>query len=275
MILTVDGIDLSTYGFVLDSAQGLPSGRSRDYVLASIAGRPGPSRSGRRGRPRERRVVIKGYILGPDRATCEDQRDAIMYLLEGDSERQYIFPNRTNRYLKAVLEQPDISGIAPAFTQRGLEVSIGILAADPRLFETTNQSVSFGAAATTLPLGNAPVDLVVTLANGGGGAVAGPLTVNLLASDGVTLLAYLTLGDPAVSIPAGQTLTINMREQLVYLGAGTALSDHHPDWVTDGDFWNPDPALHAGGPTGPYPMAELQPLATGLTATATYARTWL
>lgn len=271
---TVNGVDLRTLGFVLTGAQGLPSGRTRDYVLASIAGRPGPSRSGRRGRPRERRVILQGYILGATREEAEDRRDAILWHLDGDDEKAIVFPHRPTRKLMAVLETPEVNTIAPAFTQRGLQVAIGLLASDPRLFETSTESVDLSGAAAALELGNAPIDLTITLANPGGSPVAGPLTLNLLASDD-SLLAYLELGATGVSIPAGETLTVDMRRELIYLGTGADLADHHPDWLSDGDFWNPDAAAHADGPTGPYPKAELQPLGSGLTATALYAKTWL
>jgi hypothetical protein len=248
----IDGVDLSTLGLITADVPELRDGVERDYPLGKVPGR-GAVHLSRRGQPRERRITVVGAIAAADHATVLTAMDSLKRRV-GAREVQIVVADALTRYFTGRPESIRLPTIAPTLSQRMVHVRWTWVCTDPLAYDTTPQSVAFGAA-TQMPLGSAPSRPVLTLS-----VPAGDVAV-IYRDSGGTERGRIELVDVS-----GAELVIDCDDQVI-----TFDDESGAELLSGGDFLELDPLDGAEG--GPYPTLEV--VGTVTAAVAVYRRAWL
>jgi phage-related protein len=251
--MKINGIDASTYGFVLGSAQGAADAPSRQTPRANIAKRG--SRAVGRSIHLPRRITLNGTVRGSSASVARNRLDLLEMALSTEPVR-LIFDDHTDRHIDALLDSFAVppremgSAITKVF-------SVGVvLTADDPFFYDTSETVS----SSSVPLGTAPTRPRITLTPT---VAAPPWFIDLKNYAGATV-ATMTIDIAA----AGETFVIDADTQTL-TKAGTSILDK-----LSGDFFYIDPAILADYPNSSWPTIVGRSIDSGGTLDIRYRRAW-
>jgi hypothetical protein len=237
-MITVNGVALSTLGFLAQRRSEMMLGSRRPEILEIPGGVPIQAGSIIRPRP----FFVEGILRGSTHAAVLASLDTLSSILQGESViRLDDYPDR--EWVGSPEETSGLSMIAPEWSQRGGRLTLNWILPDPRARAQTETTRSGSGA---LVLGTAPSDVRVSVAaaasvtvrvRAGGAAgtilrelvwagTSGAIVVDaatqtvtrngLNAISGITAASEFPVADPAegadyIEVPAGATVTYRRR----------------------------------------------------------------
>lgn len=263
--VTLDGYDLSTLGFVLETPGGwgdYMQWRERlervtdrlDSVIVSSA------------QAADRLLVLRGTIHGTSRANLIANRDEIWWRLRGGGVsgtglgyRKLAFADDTTRVFRARLaESARLPTVPPALTQLTIEAEIPLVCPDPRIYAASDTVLALSGATAINPIGSEASSPKLV-------SDAGTETFTYKDSGGSTIWTFGYAG--VASLPVTVWLGYDGIYAALDNAGASILNDLTAGSYFAGRVFDPqhgDP--YAGSPA--YPTIEA---ANGTTVTATYA----
>lgn len=255
--LTLDGVDLSTIGLILDDMDGWSDSAPRAHSFVGMPKRREWARV--TGKPiyRPRELRLTGHVEGATMAAMRTRLHELKYRFS-DNELGLIFSDASTEIMYGWLGDDgiDVSSLGPALASRRRRVSIHVVCPDGRIYETITTNSSFGSTASAaVALGTAPVEPIITV------QTATTFDIIYKSSTGGERARF------GVSGATGPPFTINMSRQtilnssndsqIVSKSSGTdffALDPFDGDWTTSA--W-PTLQISAGTMTVSYQRAYL------------------
>lgn len=213
--LTVDGFDLASHGFTISKIDGHRSAPERALPVSEVAALHLAILLGTDGTVRPRRLAIQGSQSAGSVQALTAALEELQWRLWG-KEVALTFSDRPDRFLRARVELLDIPPIAPVLTQRGHQVRLGFICADPRWHALQVTAVAFGGAGVQTPLWNAPVSPEIRITG-----ASSPALVYLDGSGAERGRMDFT----GLTIPAGVDLIIDTAAMTLTDSAGTNRAD--------------------------------------------------
>lgn len=254
----VDGVDLSTLGFVQSGSGGLWNGFQLTDSLLELPGVIGAMLTSPDGRVPQREATIEGKILADSlmaRLAYEDQLNAWLY--GRTLEMRMVDRITVARYgrVQGVLFDPP----APRYLARDTDCQIKVLFPDPLAYTLGDLAspIAFGSAAVAIPTGSAPCAPRLLITNTTGGTVSSRV-VSVLTAGGDTV-ATMTLTGALLS---GESLDADNAEQVIAKVTTAGVRSEARSWMT-GRWLVLRPS--DGDPlSGVYPQLHLSTAETGL-----------
>lgn len=203
-----------------------------------------------------RRISIDAVQKADTLAELMAAKEDLLWYLHG-REHQVRIKESPTRYITAKVEAVQITPIDPWAIQRGHQVQILLLAADPRWHADQLVEAVLDTTRTPVELGSAPSRPVVRI----DGPVSNPVVIHRdsagVEKARIELNATIGTGAAVIIDCDRMTITDALGTDLAYVWKGRV-------------FLRLDPR-HAGGPAGPWPTVEL----SGGTGTIGYRKAWL
>ena len=256
-VLTLDGNDLAVdLGLILNSEMSgwrdmMGVQRSFTRVPDKIAQQQLTVQV----QPSPRRIVLRGILEATTLAALNTNRDTLKYRLN-KGVLTAVFADEPLRHYLVYPEGPNpisITGIHPSFVQSTEEITISLIAYDPRQYETAPTSVGPFTSDTAHPLG--------TMAVGPSFAVTGTtFTLTYKNFAGGTIQTF------SITSATGSTpITVDMEAQTVIDNGGVK----QDQFITGGDFFLLDPN------DGDFEATNWPTVGCASTVTSTYNKAYL
>jgi len=256
--LMVDGFDLSTLDFRVQSMAGHRNMPEATWPNAPVPGRYGPVLLSYEAQRQARPITVRGVFDSTSLVSLYANMDAAKARMDG-ALRTYTVVDNEAREHRAYLLKWDAQGLPPELATPRTYVTLTLWCPDPRAYSTVDTVVNFGATATDTPLGTAPTHPVIRVA----GAASAPALVYKSSTGGergrVTLNTTLSSTD-WVDIDMGAGTLLNKAGASVSAVYATTVSGFFALDPLDGTYWS------SGWPTVEVSVGS---------GTATYRKAWL
>lgn len=254
-VLSVDGFDLATLDFQVDTLSGWRDSISQKWPSAQVPGRFGVQVTASEPVYEPRQIVIQGAMVSADVSTLRSNLDAFKWRV-GRGQKTFTIVDDTSRDFNARAIQVQTTSIPPAIIQRAVKIKLTLWMDDPRAYDSSNTVVSSISSATDLPLGSAPSHASIEVTG------SGSFTMTYKDYSGATISTLTITGATA-------PVTLDMDALTITDGGGNAA-----DTLQAGsDFpiiFDPEHGDDIFG-TPDWPTLEL----TSGSGTATYKKAWL
>jgi hypothetical protein len=262
VLLTSDGVDLSTLGVEVHRVQGHRSAPDVSYETRPIPGREDTILMTNDPATLPRTLLVEAWQKAGSVEALMQARDRLMWYLQNRAARIRVV-DQLGRYILGRVEKHEVRPLDPFALQKGHQIRLTIQCADPRWLDNEVTELPF-AAATQVVLGTATSRPIVTLT----GPLEAPYTLSYKTAAGVEM-AYMRLTQ---SLEAGERRVIDCHRTLIF-DPDVEPPDNNRALEWDGcKFWRLDPR-HAGSPTGPWPTISIDPAPAA--AVCTYRIAWL
>lgn len=256
MSLIIDGTDLETLGLVVRGLSDVRQWRATpqfEWPTAEIPGRHGPTVLGTHPTVRARNLSIPCAVKPASdyASTRAAVREVASRLTpHDDSDRVVEFNDEEGaKHFLARLANVEGRNVGPQFVNGRVDLSINLVAHDPKYFDESTNTVSLGTTASDVPLGTAPVWPTITMP---------AATVEYLDSGG-TVVDSLTLSG------SNGPYTVDFDRQTITNTNGNP----EPEAFDSGFFFRLDPA-DGNEPSDVWPQLRL----TSGSGSVDYRRAW-
>lgn len=254
----VDGVDLSTLGFVMRASPDLWNGFQLTDSLLELPGVMGAMLTSPDARVPVREATIEGTILAGSvaaRLAFEGQLNAFFY--GRTLELRQVDTITLARYAR--VQQLLLQPAEPSFLAKGGKCQIKVIFPDPLCYTLGDLAspIAFGSTAVAIPMGSAPCAPRLLITNTTGGTVSSRVVTMLTA--GGDAVATMTLTGALLS---GESLDVDNAEQVIAKVTTAGVRSEARSWMT-GRWLVLRPS--DGDPlSGVYPQLLLSTAETGL-----------